>query len=204
MKGWRPLVAAIGCTIVLISRPSMGADPQLEPTEEATGMFGEGSSVVDAQPDDKTGAMSYSFPFALPPARGRIQPKLGLHYNSSTRDREAGYGWGLGLPTIERHPLSGWPEFDASGVPIGEERYEFSGQPLVRICDVPSCPSENYTEGHPNWADGWVYYRLQVEGLFARFYRSSDYASWKVLLKGGEVLEFGAPPPGAEVPVSPA
>lgn len=54
-------------------------------------------------------AMGYSLPFDLPPARGEAQPQLSLTYSSSASEREAGYGWGISLPHIERRPLSGWP-----------------------------------------------------------------------------------------------
>jgi hypothetical protein len=58
--------------------------------------------------------------------------ELALHYHSSTHDREAGYAWGLDLPSIERRPLSGAPRFLTSGLPAGEERYAFQGQPLIQ------------------------------------------------------------------------
>nr|WP_256327749.1 RHS repeat-associated core domain-containing protein [Nitrosospira sp. Nl5] len=166
-----------------------------------------------------TGAMTYNYSFNLPSARGRPQPTLALSYNSSTRDREAGYGWGLNLPVIERKPLSGNPCFKDDGTPIvcGEyrgdasshlsnedHRYTFNGQPLVLICRLPG--AQTPTDPHcgddekphwkhvPDWGaagNGWLYFRLQVEGQFARFYLSKDRKYWRVQLKGGEVLEFG-------------
>ncbi len=183
------LVSALAAG-VLVSRPSAADDDPGPPVAPAAG---EGGSVFD-QVDPRTGAMTYRFPFELPAARGISGPGLALQYNSSTRDREAGYGWGLDLPSIEFRPLSGLARFDGSGVPlpVGQERYAFAGQPLVPICTVGSgCPAEPETEGHPSWATGWGYYRIQVEGLFARFYMSGDRRTWRVQFKGGEVLELG-------------
>ena len=109
----------------------------------------------------------------------------------STRDREAGYGWGLNLPSIEKRSLEGFAE---AGVDSRRPRYAYQGQPLVEICAVGGgCPREASTTGHPDWAAGWRYYRLQVEGLFARFYMSPDGRTWRVQYKGGEILEFGRP-----------
>ena len=173
-----------------VARPSAADDDPGPPIAPAAG---EGGSFFD-QVDPRTGAMTYRFPFALPAARGISGPSLALQYNSSTRDRDAGYSWGLDLPSIELRPLAGLARFDSSGVPLplGRERYAFAGQPLVRICIVGSgCPSEASTEGHPAWATGWGYYRLQVEGLFARFYMSGDRRTWRVQYKGGDVLELG-------------
>ncbi|MGZ8907560.1 MAG: hypothetical protein ACXW1U_17770, partial [Methylobacter sp.] len=47
---------------------SAGADPTSAPGPEAVGVFGEGSA-AHGEPD-KTGAMSYSYPFDLLAARG--------------------------------------------------------------------------------------------------------------------------------------
>ncbi len=174
--------------------PRVSADDPSGPANEI-GAFGEGRT-GDAQSsaDPVTGAMRYGFAFATPPARGVPQQGLSLSYNSSTRDREAGYGWGLDLPVIEYKPLSGWPKFDpGTGQPIGIPRYVFNGQTLVKLCAVGgACPEEPSTSGHPTWAQGWSYYRLQVEGLFARFYHSPDRRTWRVVLKGGQLLQFGA------------
>jgi hypothetical protein len=90
-----------------------------------------------------------------------------LTYDSSTHDRDAGYGWGLELPVIELKPLSGNPCFEPDGTPLAcwkknytcsngpvivpcdqlppennieAERYTFNGQPLVFICQLPAPP----------------------------------------------------------------
>jgi hypothetical protein len=200
--------------------PSVLADPTSVPGETAEGVFGEGTGgFSQSEPDSKTGAMTYTYPFSLLAARGGPQPKLALSYNSSSRDREAGYGWGLDLPVIERKPLSGNPCFtsdgtpitcgeqrknDASGAFISEERYTYNGQPLVFICQLqisdggkaPGCDDEDQPKDwNPiNGSNEWRYFRLQAEGQFARFYLSENRQYWRVQLKGGELLEFGEPP----------
>jgi hypothetical protein len=185
------LAAAVVLVGMMLASPMVHADPEEPDDAFRTQPYGEGQS-TGAEADPVTGAMTYSYRFELPPGRGAAQPSLALRYNSSWRDREAGYGWGLDLPLIERRPLSGWPEFNLDGTPRGEERYAFNGKPLVRICTVgAACPAEPHTTGHPDWAGGWGYYRLQVEGLFARFYLSPSRKTWRVLMKTGVMLEFG-------------
>jgi RHS repeat-associated protein len=188
--------AAVVGVIALMSMRPIAADeePLLPPVAASSG---EGGEFFD-QVDPRSGAMTYAYRFELPAARGITGPGLSLQYDSSTRDRDAGYGWGLDLPSIELRPLAGLARFagDGSGVPlpIGRERYAFQGQPLIKICDVGGgCTAEPSTQGHPSWAAGWTYYRLQVEGLFARFYLSSDRRTWRVQFKGGEIVEFGKP-----------
>jgi hypothetical protein len=186
----RSVFAAVVVLVALVARPS-AADDAAVPLPAVSS--GEGAPLFD-QVDPRTGAMTYTYRFELPSARGLSGPNLGLQYNSSTRDREAGYAWGLDLPSIELRPLAGLARFDAAGVPLrgDQERYAYQGQSLVRICIVGGCPDEPSTQGHPDWASGWSYYRLQVEGLFARFYQSSDRQTWRVQFKGGEVVDFGA------------
>ena len=60
---------------------------------------------------DVTGAMTQVLNFQFPPSRGAIHPSLGLSYNSSAGDREAGMGWGLTLPSINRVRPSGFPSY---------------------------------------------------------------------------------------------
>ncbi|MCW5831287.1 MAG: hypothetical protein KIS78_02370 [Labilithrix sp.] len=197
MKHHRERVfAAVVAVVVLLVTDRAAADPvnlgdPADPSSAAaTGTFAEGKS-ASAAPDPVTGIMRYAYPFELPAARGSAQPRLALRYSSSSGDGEAGYGWSLDLPSIERRPLSGNPRFEspASHQATSDERFFFEGQPLVRVCTVPACPSG---ETHPAWATGWRYFRLQVEGLFARFYLSGDKKQWRVQTKGGERMDFGS------------
>lgn len=180
------LLVAMFVSSTAFGDPSSINDPANSSSVKAAGIFGEGSS-GNLAPDPVSGVLRYSYAFELPRARGRVQPALTLAYSSASRDREAGYGWGLALPTIERRPMSGNPRFDGSP---SDERFFFNGEPLVRVCDLPSCPN---SESYPNWASaGWRYYRLQVEGKFARFYLSPDRRQWRVQQKGGLRMDFGS------------
>ena len=195
------------------------ADPTNAPGETAEGVFGE-ATASHGQADSRTGAMTWTYPFNLPVARGGGQPLLSLDYNSSSHDREAGYGWGLDLPVIERKPLAGNPCFNAEdskpevcgsrngATPsAAAERYAYNGQPLVFICQFSASEGSNNSCGDdqpPKWitSDEWLYFRLQIEGEFSRFYLSSNRRYWRVQLKGGGLLEFGERPnsglPGIE------
>jgi hypothetical protein len=140
--------------------------------------------------------MTYVIPFELPRARGNSQPSLALQYQSGAATGEAGLGWSLLLPQIERAPLSGWPKYIDNGSPVAEDRYTFNGQPLTFICTVggePACPHNEQLGPMPGWAHGFRHYRLQVEGTFERFFLSADRQTWIVQRRGGEILELGAP-----------
>lgn len=141
------LLRLLVTALLLLVAPSVWGDPSVA-MGPASGTFGEGlgpASVSDA------GGMAYSIPFELPVARGDVQPGLALTYASGSGDREAGHGWGLGTPTIERYALSGWPTGDNSS-----DRFSYGGQPLVFVCTVggmPACPQSEVAL--PAWAAGW-------------------------------------------------
>ena len=163
---------------------------------------GEASSGALVTVDATSGSASASYPFDLLTARGNAQPSLGLSYSSSAGVREAGYGWGLnGLPSVERrHPSSargGPTHIDPTAGPTGD-RFYFGGSPLVPICVVGNGPcnpdsSGADTESLPPWANGWVYFRMEVDTTFARFFWSPDGRSFVVQFKSGETMELGAP-----------
>jgi RHS repeat-associated protein len=171
------------------------------PSQPGLGVFNEGYSPPAATVDPSKGVAHAEVPFALLPARGAPQPILSLVYSSDAGTRTAGVGWGLDLPAIERKALSN------PGTNLGD-RYTFAGQPIVPICQTgalvtspgPVTLCESILNEHiPLWAPGWTYYRMQVEGSFARIFRSPAGSTWRVELKSGVTMEFGAPliAPGA-------
>jgi RHS repeat-associated protein len=186
----RQLTLALAASISLLTAAAtVRADPTVPSSDEPTGVFGEGGSGADA--DAKTGSMKYSYSFKVPAARGRPQPRLSLNYSSATRDREAGYGWGLNLPVIERRAMAGPIRFIDTP---SDRRFYFNGAPLILVCRVPS--AECGTDPMPNWPDwaaatGYEYYRMQIEGMFARFFLAPDGRSWRVQLRDGQLMEFG-------------
>jgi hypothetical protein len=158
--------------------------------------------------DPSTGAFGTSIPFALPTARGSVQPTLSLDYSSSGPRGEGGIGWSLSLPSIERHNSSGAPQYTndpAQGARINpqtQDLFTFAGQALVPICflpsDFPQCASNKRSpnqEKMPTWAGpGWHYYRLETEtGSLLRFFWSPNHQTWVVQKPDGSTMEFGVP-----------
>jgi hypothetical protein len=157
--------------------------------------------------DGPSGAASAALPFALPTARGSVQPHLSLNYLSDAGNGEAGAGWHLSLPTIERRgpaggpvptyqdqnardPQSTWDQFD---------RFVYNGDALVPICFLrgrtcAAAPNETMPV-LPAGPGEWAYYRLEVDdGSALRFFLSPDGMTWFVQVPhSDETLEFGRP-----------
>jgi hypothetical protein len=196
------------CAALLMAAAALAQDGSglVVASQPGSGTFNEGYSFPEATVDPSTGAAHATIPFSLIPARGSAQPSLNLVYSSAAGMRTAGVGWRLDLPSIERKNLSGPPQYEDPLVtplppsrnpwnPSGD-RFTFSGQPIVPICQVslsstPPCDNAP-AEPMPSWADKWVYFRAQVEGAFARMFWSPDGNTWRVELKTGVTLEFGA------------
>ena len=90
-------MASAALLSIAVATRDASADPTGDLNDFAGGVFGDGAS-GNASVQSVTGAMTYSYSFQTPPARGPVQPSIGLTYSSSARDREAGYGWSLSLP----------------------------------------------------------------------------------------------------------
>ncbi len=194
---FKRLLPALGLGIALLGGDSTPARAD-DPPNGLSGTFGENAG--RPQVAVGTGAMTYEVPFQLPPARGAAQPGLSLHYTSGGGVGEAGVGWSLDLPAIERAPLAGAPKYrdPASDTPADEDRYTYGGRPLTFLCIVGTTPCSSAAEADvagpgPAWANGYRHYRLQVEGSFERFFQKPDRKTWIVQRRGGEILEFGAP-----------
>jgi RHS repeat-associated protein len=162
-----------------------------------------------ASVDLATGVAHSSVPFQLPAARGKVQPGLSLKYSSMSGQGEAGIGWRLDVPAIERHNDAGPPLYQDPNPgkpldPTKEDHFTFAGQPIVPICLVgasvnqPGLPSRTCAtaapgETMPAWANGWHYFRLEADTSFARFFWSPGHETWVVQQKSGETMEFGTP-----------
>jgi RHS repeat-associated protein len=164
-----------------------------------------------------TGAARVTLPFQLPTARG-LQPSLALEYLSSGGDAEAGPGWSLSLPSIERRSPAGLarPSYHdpAPATPIDDfdqqDRFVFNGgQALVPICYIqppggpPLPPNLRPCVAGPDGTlpdflgSGWYFFRLQVEhGDSLRFFWSPDHQTWLLQNKLGATFEFGVPRDG--------
>ena len=93
-------VAGALAVVATVLGGDVGRAAASDPPNGMSGVFGQNGNSSQVVPG--TGAMTYSVPFQLPAARGSAEPYLGLHYTSGAGTEEAGEGWSLGLPSIER------------------------------------------------------------------------------------------------------
>ena len=165
-----------------------------------SGTSGENVGTLHEIPS--SGALPYAVSFSLPPNRGSAQPSLGLAYASGARNGEAGWGWSLTVPSIERAPLWGWPRYldPSDGDLSKEDRYTFDGAPLTFVCVVGACADAGDAAGPTTGLQdagesltGYRYYRRQVESGFERFFLNPTRTRWIVQRRGGEVWEMGSP-----------
>ena len=191
----RPLAPAVMLGAAVLACPAPAA---ADAPNGLSGTFGESDGSAQVVPG--TGAMTYSIPFRLPEARGTAQPSLSLNYISGAGTGDAGQGWSLNIPSIERTPLAGAPKYldppASAAKEYLEDRYGYAGRALTFVCVVggsPACPATEAAGDMPPWATGWRHYRLQVEGTFERFFLNSNRTTWIVQRRGGEILEFGVP-----------
>lgn len=210
-------VFALAALIAFLA-PTMPASAQNVAGEPGgipeSGSLSLSNALASAALDPSTGVLTASLPFDLPAARGGAQPGLALTYNSAAGIREAGVGWGLDLPSIERSNHDGAPRYgetqrlsaDVSFELSGLDRFLFNGAPLVPVCRVVgrNCMSGADRLGYsgyideanpiPEWAtNDWIYFRLETDTSRARFYLSPDFRTWRVQFVGGEILELGEP-----------
>jgi RHS repeat-associated protein len=178
----RLLTAAVVLAVVFAARVARADGAADDPSPDG-GMFTGGGS---GGPRALSGAMNYSVPFDLPRARGAAQPRLAISYDSGTTDREAGYGWGLAVPAITRTRLSGRLHFDET------DRFNYAGNTLVYVCTVgfAGCPANEPIDSA--WLAGWRYYRVQVEGEYARFFWDGQL-TWLIQRQSGVMDELGLP-----------
>lgn len=161
------------------------------------------NALAAASLDPSTGVLSASLPIETPAARGSSQPGLALLYNSMAGFGEAGIGWGLNIPVIERHgPTGGVPNYnnlDPSQSPssLGVrnlDTFTFNGARLWPLCIIKEDCSPATLASLPSWAEpGAVYFRLEADTTRARFFWSADRTRWRVQFVGGEILELGVP-----------
>jgi len=115
------------------------------------------------EPDQSTGALTYTYPLTLPPGRKGLEPNLALTYDSSSNKNEYfGLGRALNIPYIERINRTGvenlytgdhfFSSFDGElkatstevrGMSLSLGGSESSG--LVSVIDEPDPPSSTST-----------------------------------------------------------
>jgi hypothetical protein len=204
----RPLLRGLSLfLLLLVPHIATNADGQSVAGEPGAGIPESGSlSLANALAavalDPSTGVLLSSLPIETPAARGAPQMGLALTYNSAAGIREAGVGWGLSVPTIERQNRDGLPWYEKAPANQTADRFVFNGSALVAICVVEvkgplTCrdPSGHAvrSEPLPGWVSGWTYYRLETDTSRARFFLAPDERTWRVQFVGGEILELGVP-----------
>src|SRR4029453_14651758 len=134
-------------------------------------------ALASASVEASAGVLTASLPIAVPSARGVAQPGLALTYSSASGVREAGVGWGLSLPAIQRSTRRGPPSladyldkprkpFTSSPEPPEPDELLFNGARLLPVCELgsPQHPCTAALGGEPlaAWAlvAGTRYYRL--------------------------------------------
>ena len=186
---------------------SPGNLPAAAPTTEATAQsvsLPQGAGTVvglgeSLNVDLATGSLSFVIPVSLPQARGASQPQLAFAYNSSVGRGVAGMGWSFGAPAITRQLVRGFPSYQdppsGTGWQPGQDRFVFGSAELVPLCVVSggACSAALSGEAMPPWAEGWQYFRPNVEGGFVRFFWSPNHQTWRAQGKSGAIMEFGAP-----------
>ncbi len=88
-------------TITSVIAPSFASAASSDPFRTGRDAVSPKQAVSVAQ---SSGAMTYSYPFAIPPGRNGMQPDISLNYSSADKrtDSVFGYGWSMNLPYIER------------------------------------------------------------------------------------------------------
>ena len=170
------------------------------PSVSEAGGHALAGSLAQASVEPSSGVLRTRLAILVPHARGGPQPGLALDSSSTAGTREAGVGWGLALPVIERSTQFGPPQYqDPTPDPNAAytlDRFTFNGVPLVPLCMVgakQACVTAD-SAVLPGWAGkGWMYFRLETDTASTRIFWSPDRFTWRVQVRGGEVLEFGNP-----------
>lgn len=218
---WHRLVSfsaiALSLAVLPVSAQMMAAGDVGPAFAESSAAVLAGALAM-ASVEPSTGVFRAGLSLQAPVARGISQPDLGLVYSSADGVREAGMGWGLTLPSIERRgPANRTPD-DYEDPPVEpvlpadfvqrqntltahrekqiKPRFVFNGEAIVPVCEVESvsspCPAE--AGPIPDWAGkGWLHYRLEHDATGARFFWSPDRLTWVIQQRGGTLLEFGRP-----------
>lgn len=159
-------------------------------------------TLIKAPAPRPDGAAVLSYPFVIPPGRGKYTPALGLTYSSETGFGIAGHGWSLTTSSIEIDTRFGAAVYDVPDAGYletrdagwyGEEsriihRYQWDGQSLVPTTEArgtTGCP-----DGLPT-----MEYALRKEGRFARIRRCGANhldSFWEVTEKDGTVFIYGS------------
>jgi hypothetical protein len=132
------------------------------------------SNSISIAPEEYSGAFAYSYPFTIPPGRNGLQPSLSLSYNSgdSSLDNIAGYGWTLGVPSIQRLSKRGTDDL--------YNRHDFTSSLSGELEDISLSDSLHGTYGA----------KVDDGSYLTYTYNTDD--TWTVIDKRGTEYTFGA------------
>ncbi len=174
----RPAIGSPG-DIFETAAPVIGADPP-KATEIKDG---------DVSVSSQTGALTYSYPIAVPPGRNGMAPHLALSYSSQAAIYGGiAAGWTLSIPEIREDTSHGRmrthdPALEASqSDPRADDTFVSSlsgGRPLVLV-------------NEPKGSDAYATYRAQNDASFLRYERIAAGAfRWRVYAPDGTTYFFG-------------
>src|SRR6266568_3644285 len=191
-----PVTAAAG-TIVLAaaSAPGQGGSPAgsyAATSLKASGTWSEAGS---------TGAFTYSYPIAVPPAASALVPQVALSYNSAGVDGQtaatqtqaswAGDGWSTGDAFIEQTYVSCADKPEGSAAPSATQDQCYDGPVLTLSMGGTSTPLVcNAAETNCQAATdtGEVIHHVTGSGNGSGTY-NTDY--WTLTERDGSVYQFG-------------
>lgn len=136
----------------------------------ATGLAESSDAALASATEAFSGDATWSIPIRVPPGTGGMTPSLSLSYSSGNlSDSWVGYGWSLGLGSIQRSTREGVPSYSDTA-----DSFVFEGQELIPDGAVPGR------------------YHTRRES-FLRIERSAD-GSWEVRSPDGTVSRYGRSP----------
>ena len=157
-----------------------------------TASGGNNAGGQTAQADQFSGAVTYSIPIPLPPARGSVQPQLSLDYNSHRKNANSwvGYGWEMDLGAIERTASQGHIDYE-NGTTF---QARLAGQ--TETLELKSANISNASDYGISVPTGAVIdlYRSKIESAFNYYFyihhSAMDYG-WVVIDKSGTRYFYG-------------
>ncbi|MBU1916810.1 hypothetical protein KKF63_01710, partial [bacterium] len=164
-------------------------------TSSSGGLSAGGSGL---QPNEFTGSAMYNIRIPVPPARGGIEPKILLTYDSARKNHNSimGYGWNLDLGSIERLPGS----FGNTNYYAGQHfRVRFAGQTetltlVDENIDVASLYGLSFATG--TRVDEYRATSQSAYNIYLHLRDTTDITDivdmgWVVIDKNGRTYRFG-------------
>lgn len=127
--------------------------------------------------DQSSGALNYSYAFALPPFRGNSGIDLSLSYNSQAtyEQNQFGYGWSLSIPNIERVNKIGINKLYSSNQNEWYFRSSLDGELILS----------------PSSGGVFNYTPRTEQGNFNKYTFDSNTGTWTIKLKNGNTIILG-------------